>query len=542
MMMRLRTRSHAVLTATTIIMALALVLGLNPQSAVAAPAAPSGLRSTAQSPNALTMAWNAVPGAVGYRLVYSAKSDMSSPRFLNLASGLSGSFGELNPSTTYFVKVRALDAAGANYSSYSSAVTAKTSTAEGAAPTGVKASAQSTTTLTFSWAAVPNAPGYRIALSKNADMSSPTYLNTTGNSGEARGLSPASDYYARVRVIAATGEGITPYSTIAKATTATVPVLPPVAKPLSVASYNVHCATCNDGNPEEKTWAERRGSVVQTIISKKPDIIGIQEASKSWLDDPRPGGYTQFEDLRDRLSNAGIAYKATNSHRNNCVDSSRPTNCQYFDQGASSNTRILYNPAAIKMIRSGSKALPAASGAESTRFVAWAEVVQLSSGKKFFFANAHLEIGKDSKANDLRKVQAAAVMDTITTANSAGLPVILVGDMNSHKWTYPANGPYDVFTGKGLVDPLGNTYKNWYPSGEATAEKVVNRRLYSWNGFERLIRQGAVGTSGIYLDYIFTSKMRVSYYENVAKFDSAGNHIGIMASDHNMQYAVVGLP
>ena len=106
----------------------------------------------------------------------------------------------------------------------------------------------------------------------------------------------------------------------------------------------------------------------------------------------------------------------------------------------------------------------------------------------------------------------------------------------------PGHGPYDVFTGKGLVHPLGNTYKNWYPSGEATAEKVVNRRLYSWNGFERLIRQGAVGTSGIYLDYIFTSKMRVSYYENVAKFDSAGNHIGIMASDHNMQYAVVGLP
>jgi hypothetical protein len=92
------------------------------------------------------------------------------------------------------------------------------------------------------------------------------------------------------------------------------------------------------------------------------------------------------------------------------------------------------------------------------------------------------------------------------------------------------------------VDPLGNTYKSWYPSGAATAEKVVNRRVNSWNGFERVVRQGDPGTSGAYIDYIFTSKMRVSLYENVAKIDALGSYVGTIPSDHNMQFATVGLP
>jgi endonuclease/exonuclease/phosphatase family metal-dependent hydrolase len=273
-----------------------------------------------------------------------------------------------------------------------------------------------------------------------------------------------------------------------------------------------------------------------------PDIMGIQEASHTWLNDPRPGGYTQFEDLRDRLTAAGAAYKLTNSNRNNCVDSRLPANCVYADQGASAGTKIFYNSKTVKLVRSGSKMLPATSAAANPRYVAWAEVVQLSTGKHLFFADAHLEIGKEASANDLRKRQAQAVLDTIKARNSGNLPVVLVGDMNSNKWTEPSNGPYDVLTGQGLVDPLGNTYKSWYPSGAATAEKVVNRRINSWNGFERAVRQGAAGTSGTYIDYIFTSKMRVPYYENVAKVDALGNYVGTMPSDHNMQFATVGLP
>ena len=293
--------------------------------------------------------------------------------------------------------------------------------------------------------------------------------------------------------------------------------------------------------PKETSWANRRGAVVQTIISKMPDIIGVQEAAQTWMDN-RPGGYTQFEDLRDRLNAAGGVYKLSDSDRNNCVDSRLPTNCVYADKGASAGTKIFYNANTVKLIRSGSKALPVTATSDIPRFVAWAEAEQLSTGKHVFFADAHLEIGKDAASNDLRKRQAQTVMDTIKSKNTGGLPVILVGDMNSNKWNEPSNGPYDVVTSQGLVDPLGNTYKSWYPSGAATAEKVVNRRVNSWNGYERVVRQGESGTSGTYIDYIFTSKMRVSLYENVAKIDALGNYVGTIPSDHNMQFATVGFP
>ncbi|KUM41135.1 endonuclease/exonuclease/phosphatase family protein [Arthrobacter sp. EPSL27] len=507
------------------------------------PAPPTGLKATAQTTSTyLHMTWNPVTAAVGYRLMYSTKPDMSAPFYRNIASGTTGGYGGLPAATTYYVKIKALTSTGTDLTAYSAAVTAKTLTAPPPPPPGLKTIIQSPTTLTFTWDAAPSAPQYRLALSNTPDMSSATYITTLTTTGEVRGLSPATPYYAQVRVISATGEGITAYSPVVKATTAPVPVLPTVVNPLSVGSFNVRCFSCMDGLPDEKPWTERRDAVVQTILSKVPDILGVQEASQTWLDDPRPGGYTQFEDLRDRLASVGANYKLTDTDRNNCVDSRLPANCVYADQGASAGTKIFYNASTMKLIRSGSKALPSASVSDVSRFVAWAEVTQLSTGKNVFFANAHLAVGKDVVANDIRKQQAQAVMDTIKSKNTSNLPVVLVGDMNSSKWTDPANGPYDVFTSQGLVDPLGNTFRSWYPSGEATAETVVNRRVNSWNGFERLARQGVEGASGTYIDYIFTTKMRIPYYENVAKIDALGNYIGTIPSDHNMQFARVSLP
>lgn len=504
-------------------------------------APPTGLKPISQTSSYLTMAWNPVSGAVGYRLMYSSKSDMSAPFYRNIASGTTAGYGGLTPSTTYYVTVKALTAAGADLTAYSAAATAKTLPAPPAPPVGLKSTGQSSTTLSFSWDAVPNAPQYRLALSGKSDMSSPRYLTTSTASGEIRGLSSATPYYAQVRAISATGTGITSYSAVVKAATSALPVLPEIANPLSVASFNVYCFFCTDASSEQKSWAERRGTVVQTIISKMPDIIGVQEASQTWLDN-RPGGYTQFEDLRDRLVAGGGAYKLSDSDRNNCVDSRLPTNCVYAYKGASAGTKIFYNAKTVKLIRSGSKELPATAGEKIPRFVAWAEAVQLSTGKHVFFANAHLETGEGTAADDHRKRQAQTIMDTIKSKNTGGLPVILVGDLNSNKWSAPANGPYDVITSQGLIDPMGNSYQSWYPAGTATAEKVVNRRVNSWNGFERVVRQGDVGTSGAYIDYIFTSKMRVPYYENVANVDASGKYVGTFASDHNMQFATVGLP
>jgi hypothetical protein len=78
---------------------------------------------------------------------------------------------------------------------------------------------------------------------------------------------------------------------------------------------------------------------------------------------------------------------------------------------------------------------------------------------------------------------------------------------------------------------------------EATAEKRINAHLDSWNGFAS-VAPGVANKSanGSYIDYILTSRMRVSQWETVANIDSAGSFVGIIPSDHNMLVAKVGLP
>ncbi|MCU1533427.1 MAG: Fibronectin type protein (modular protein), partial [Arthrobacter sp.] len=103
--------------------------------------------------------------------------------------------------------------------------------------------------------------------------------------------------------------------------------------------------------------------------------------------------------------------------------------------------------------------------------------------------------------------------------------------------------PYDVLIAAGLVDPLGNDYLQEFPSMAATAETRINTYLNSWNGLGRVPRANADrAANGTYIDYILTSKMRVSKWETVANLDTAGNYAGIFPSDHNMIVATVGLP
>ncbi|MDJ0355223.1 fibronectin type III domain-containing protein [Paenarthrobacter sp. PH39-S1] len=509
------------------------------------PLPPTGLASSAQYPTSLTMAWNAVTGAAGYRLMYSSHADMSTPSYRNITGSLTGSFGGLTPETTYYVQIRATNANGDGITDYSPAVSAKTAVAPPAPPVGLKVTKQSPTTLSFTWGAVPNAPEYRLSFSKSADMSSAAYTRYTVTSAEVRGLSAASTYYVQVRAINLDGSTITSYSPVLKVTTGLAPVLAAVNNPLTVASYNIMCANCigdNELNPDVNPWVVRRDAVVATITSKMPDIMGIQEASQGWLADSPPGGLSQFEDLKQRLNAAGAPYELTNDKRNNCVDPQTPTDCVYMDQGASQGDRIFYNPNKVKIVRSGSQQLPFLDPAKNERYVAWAEVIQLSSGKHFFYGTTHLEVTKADGYNELRAQQAQAIMDVIHEQNAANLPVIMVGDMNSSKWLEPTNSAYDVFVGAGLIDPLGNTYKSFYPSGDATAETVINANINSWNGYQRLAGAFPTGQLGTYIDYIFTSKMRVQRYENVANIDTNGNYIGVFPSDHNMQYATVGLP
>ncbi|MBG6223453.1 endonuclease/exonuclease/phosphatase family metal-dependent hydrolase, partial [Arthrobacter sp. CAN_A2] len=449
---------------------------------------------------------------------------------------------------TYYFRVAAISADGTtSLSPYSNAITAKTTTAAPTAtpaPTGLKFTAQHETAIELAWNAWNNAPRYRIQFSTKADMSAAIYNRYDSTIADIRGLTPDTTYYFRVAAISADGTtSLSPYSNAVAFKTSVTPTRPAITNPLSVASFNIACASCFSGQPDELPWSERRSSVVSTIKSRMPDVIGVQEASQGWLaDDSRPGGLSQFEDLKERLVLAGAPYALTNSKRNNCVKDTTPTGCVYFDQGASQGTKLYYNTATVDLVSQGSKELPAIDPADNKRFFAWGIFSQKSTGKKFFVGDTHLEPSSGSAYYELRKKQTEAIIAEIKIRNTEGLPVLITGDMNSNKWTAPSNAPYDLLTAAGYFDPLGNTYGTDLPSGYATAEETAGAFYDSYNGYVRQASARHDYGNGTYLDYVFTSQMRVAKWETVVNVDGAGNFVGVIPSDHNMISVQVQLP
>ncbi|MFB9165059.1 endonuclease/exonuclease/phosphatase family protein [Arthrobacter psychrochitiniphilus] len=408
-------------------------------------------------------------------------------------------------------------------------------------PSGLNSPVQTPTSVTLSWRTVGTSVSYRVWQSKNSDMSDGVFTDThTGNKREIRGLIPATTYYFRVRVIAADGTSLSPYSPPASfKTNISPPAPPPMTSPLRMASYNVKCADyCLGG----LSWEQRRTAVVSTIIGQKPDVIGFQEAAQTWLkSETRPNGLAQFEDLQQRLQAAGMPYRLASSMRNNCVLSSNPGKCVYKNQGASKGTKIMFNSDNIDFVSSGSLLLPNSTTADE-RYLAWAFLKQKKTGKTFIFADTHLNQNASSSGSTARLNQTKAIVVQLTKLNTKNLPVVIVGDMNSNNFTTPTNIPYDVLTAAGYVDPLGNTYREVLPSSDATVEKRIRANYNSYNGLALKAPSRAANENGSYVDYIFTSKMRVGAWETVVNIDANGQFRGVIPSDHNMIRADVQLP
>ena len=308
---------------------------------------------------------------------------------------------------------------------------------------------------------------------------------------------------------------------------------------LRVASYNVRSMHADAKIANGGTWEQRRSSVVSTIKAENLDVLGVQEASQSAL---YAGGkklnLSQFQDLTARL---GSPWKLTSTSRYNCANDTTPYKCKVVDRGSSSSLRILYNSNRVRLVKAGAKALPS-TDRDHLRYVTWARFEQLSTGRDFMFSNTHLESGKGSALYAMRKRQAQAALKVVQQANTAKLPVIAVGDLNSNKWASPSNAPYDVYLKAGFKDPLGNAARTTKTAKNATVKKRVRTWLNSANGFERKARGNYGSTNGVYIDYILTTPMRVDEWETVAKLDAKRHFVGRIPSDHNLIRATVHLP
>ncbi len=160
--------------------------------------------ASAINPTGFTANWNAVTGAVDYRLDVSTSNTFSSfvGSYSNLTvGGTSLVISGLTAGTTYYFRVRGSNASGS--SADSNIVTVLTNPQ---APVAIAATSVSTTGLTANWNAVSGATGYRLDVSSSEFVGfEVNNLAVAGTSSAVTGLTPGITYKYRVRSVNATG-------------------------------------------------------------------------------------------------------------------------------------------------------------------------------------------------------------------------------------------------------------------------------------------------------------------------------------------------
>ncbi|MDR1786901.1 MAG: fibronectin type III domain-containing protein [Treponema sp.] len=125
--------------------------------------APTGVNATAATASSITLSWDSVTNATSYDLYYSSTTTAPSSAGKTSVASTSDTLTGLSAGTTYYIWVKAKNAvATSGLSAYTSRITVP------AAPTGVQAAAQSSSSIQVSWSAVTGAASYTVYRSDSA--------------------------------------------------------------------------------------------------------------------------------------------------------------------------------------------------------------------------------------------------------------------------------------------------------------------------------------------------------------------------------------
>jgi endonuclease/exonuclease/phosphatase family metal-dependent hydrolase len=210
-------------------------------------------------------------------------------------------------------------------------------------------------------------------------------------------------------------------------------------------SFNIRYQNTNDTGP--KNWQARRGPVIDLIRREAPDIVGLQEALRSQLDDlhERLGGdYAEIGVGRDDGKSKG-EFSALLIRRNR------------WNVEESGTFWLSDTPEVPNSMTWGNTI---------TRICTWARLKEVDTGRTIHFFNTHF----DHQSQPSREKSATLLAERIAARQPAG-PFVLTGDFNAA----PDNPAITTLTGGPLN--LVDTWKVANPDHPAAESGT-------WQAFE----------------------------------------------------------
>ena len=365
------------------------------------------------------------------------------------------------------------------------------------------------TSLDIAWDPVETATRYRVQLASDDSFRNPRNITSDGRTATFKGLDAATPFVVRVRALGEDG--------FKSAWTETIQHRDDQARRPAAA----------DGRHVQRPLRQvRRSAVGQPARRRSPasiashglDVVGLQEAQQS---KPRGVGISQFHDLMRQLDAREGGWKITDERINGTL-----------------GVRIIYNTRAVRLVKAGathySNQLSGTSSASAS-----------TPGPSSRSARpARTSCSSTPTSNPARCRSASrrrASWPPTRHGCAASCPRSSSATSTPRSTTCTARTRRS--RGPATSIRSASCRRRTSRREDATVEKRINTHLDSFNNFGSR-PSGSVShrLNGTYIDYIFSTPMRVLEYENVVDLDASGRFRGGAPSDHNMLRAVVGLP
>jgi endonuclease/exonuclease/phosphatase family metal-dependent hydrolase len=175
------------------------------------------------------------------------------------------------------------------------------------------------------------------------------------------------------------------------------------ADPLRVMTFNIRYGTAPDG---DNAWPHRREIVADVIRDYAPDVLGLQEALQSQLDE-----------LRERLPEYAMVGVGRDA------------------DGGGEYSALMYRPERLDVSDAGTfwlSATPATPGSRTwgnnlPRICTWARFLDRTSARRFLVFNTHW----DHESQPARLEGAKLLGERVSELSMGGEPAIVMGDFNA---------------------------------------------------------------------------------------------------------------